>query len=115
MSGNASELISVKHSAERQYQVEPTAGSDNCVVCRERPPSSSPPMSPAMGPLPPGGQVPRPGRGQVDPVLMASLPPEFVALLGEYGQLMDIDGDGTPDVAIVPLGNAMAQIARGGQ
>lgn len=41
---------------------------------------------------------------------MASLPPEFAALLGEYGQLMDIDGDGIPDVAAVPLpgGNAMA-------
>ena len=61
-----------------------------------------------------GGPPPSQSRaGRVDPALMASLPPEFVALLGEYGQLMDIDGDGTPDVAIVALpgGNAMAASA----
>lgn len=60
-------------------------------------------------PLPRHESVPptQSSRGRVDPALMASLPPEFVALLGEYGQLMDIDGDGTPDIAVVPL-NAMA-------
>lgn len=37
------------------------------------------------------------------------LPPDFMALLTELAQFIDIDGDGTPDIAVLPLGgNAMA-------
>ena len=35
--------------------------------------------------------------------LMAHLPAEFVGMLWRYGQLVDLDGDGRPDLAIVPL------------
>ncbi len=47
--------------------------------------------------------------GRVDPTLLSDLPPEFVEALMELGQLIDLDQDGTPDIAVVPLhGNAMA-------
>jgi hypothetical protein len=96
-----------RFAANAKLTSAPSPQSDNL----PRPPSSSPAASPAMGPLPVG--MPQPRGGRVDPALMASLPPEFAAMLEEYGQLMDIDGDGTPDVAVVPLpgGNAMAAAA----
>jgi hypothetical protein len=43
--------------------------------------------------------------------MLEGLPPDFVQALMEIAQLVDIDGDGTPDVAMVPLnqtgGNAL--------
>jgi len=42
--------------------------------------------------------------------MLDGLPPEFVQALFEIAELVDIDGDGTPDVAMVPL-NAMGQAA----
>lgn len=37
------------------------------------------------------------------------LPPDFMAHLTELAQFIDLDGDGTPDIAVLPLGgNAMA-------
>ena len=89
----------------------PSPQSDNI----PRPPSSSPAPSPAAGPnAMMGGPLPPQSRaGRVDPALMASLPPEYAAFLTQLGHFVDLDGDGTPDIAVVPL-YAMAQM-RGGQ
>lgn len=71
------------------------------------PPPAAASMMPPAGP---GMRAPAGGTSslsRVSPELLEGLPPEFIALLSEIGQLIDLDGDGTPDVAVVPL-NAMA-------
>jgi hypothetical protein len=57
------------------------------------------------------GPQERGGTHRLSGEMLEGLPPEFVQALMEIAQLVDIDGDGTPDVAMVPLnqtgGNAL--------
>ena len=59
--------------------------------------------------LPTGG--PSPGHPRLDPGMLAGLPPEFVEALQEIAQLVDIDVDGVPDAAVIPLNKAGGQAA----
>jgi len=62
--------------------------------------------------LPPNGGAVAGSFGRIPPGLLEGLPPEFLDVLAEIGQFVDLDGDGTPDVAVVPLqGNAMANMS----
>jgi hypothetical protein len=89
-------------------------------------PSSTPPPAPVgsagdvmwHNPVPTGANAlmrstpqTRGGSHRIDPAALEGLPPEFVQALFEIAELVDIDGDGTPDVAMVPLnqtgGNAL--------
>ncbi len=60
-----------------------------------------------MGPQMTGGTHRIPG------AMLEGLPPEFVQALFEIAELVDIDGDGQPDVAMVPLNQTGAQAAAG--
>lgn len=81
-------------------------------------PSSTPPPAPVgsagdvmrHNPAPAGANalmrsIPqtRGGSHRIDPAALEGLPPAFVQALFEIAELVDIDGDGTPDVAMVPL------------
>lgn len=58
------------------------------------------------------GAQQRTGTHRIDGAMLEGLPPEFVQAIFEIAELVDIDGDGTPDVAMVPL-NATGQAAIG--
>lgn len=62
--------------------------------------------------------APAPGAPRIPGELLQGLPPEFVDALFEIAQLVDLDGDGTPDLAMVPLNqvgaNAMSNPMLGG-
>lgn len=98
----------------------------NALAAQQTPTNAPPPAAypgDDLGPMrsPQGGnalmrppQQQAPSRGRVDPSLLSDLPPEFVEALMELGQLIDLDQDGTPDIAVVPLhGNAMPNALMG--
>lgn len=51
------------------------------------------------------------GAGRIPPAMLEGLPPEFVQALSEIAELVDIDGDGQPDMAMVPLNQVGAAAA----
>lgn len=84
------------------------------------PMSSAPPPAAYLGdsmlPPPSGGPAagpPSPLGGRVSPELLQGLPPEFVQLLEQHAQFVDIDGDGTPDIAVMPLNQTGNALMRG--